>query len=94
MHAQHSTTPQSTAADTLRISLFAGMADAVGRRAVELAWEGGTASTLRSRLAAEFPSIAPLLARSAVAIGNGYITDDAQVPCGADVAIIPPVSGG
>jgi molybdopterin converting factor small subunit len=49
---------------------------------------------LRSRLAAEFPPIAPLLARSAVAIGAGYVTDDSQVPCGADVAIIPPVSGG
>lgn len=94
MHAPHSTTPRSIAADTVRISLFAGMADALGRRSVELAWEGGTASALRSRLAAEFPSIAPLLARSAVAIGDGYVIDEAPVPCGADVAIIPPVSGG
>jgi molybdopterin converting factor small subunit len=29
-----------------------------------------------------------------VAIGDGYVTDDSRVPCGADVAIIPPVSGG
>jgi len=70
------------------------MADAIGTRSVELAWEGGTASALRSRLAAAFPTIAPLLARSTVAIGDGYVTDDSLVPCGADVAIIPPVSGG
>lgn len=94
MHSQRSTTHASTAADTLRISLFAGMADAIGRRAVDLAWQGGTASTLRGRLAAEFPAIAPLLARSAVAIGDAYVDDDSPVPCGADVAIIPPVSGG
>jgi molybdopterin converting factor small subunit len=94
MHAPRSTTPRSTAADKLRISLFAGMADAIGSRSVDLPWEGGTAASLRRRLAAEFPSIAPLLDRSAVAIGDGYVTDDSLVPCGADVAIIPPVSGG
>ena len=93
MHAPRSTTPHP-AADTVRISLFAGMAEAIGRRSVELAWENGTAATLRSRLAAEFPTIAPLLARSAVAIGDVYVGDDARVPCGAEVAIIPPVSGG
>jgi molybdopterin converting factor small subunit len=94
MRAPLSTKSHPAAADTLRISLFAGMADAIGRRSVELAWTGGTAAMLRSRLAAEFPPLAPLLARSAVAIGAGYVTDDSQVPCGADVAIIPPVSGG
>jgi molybdopterin converting factor small subunit len=33
-------------------------------------------------------------ARSAVAIGDAYVTDDAVVPRGALVAIIPPVIGG
>ena len=94
MHAPRSTTPRPAAADTLRVSLFAGMAEAVGRRSVELAWEEGTASALRVRLASEFPAIAALLARSAVAIGDAYVLDDALVPGGADVAIIPPVSGG
>ncbi len=94
MHASRSTSAPAPTADTLRVSLFAGMAAAIGRRSVELAWEGGTAATLRSRLAAECPTIAPLLARSTVAIGDRYVTDDAQVPCDADVAIIPPVSGG
>lgn len=94
MHAPRSPNPHSRPADTLRISLFAGMAAEVGRRSVELAWENGTAATLRGRLASEFPAIAPLLARSAVAIGDAYVSDDTRVPCGADVAIIPPVSGG
>ena len=94
MHASRSPSALPPTADTLRVSLFAGMAATVGHRSVELAWEGGTAASLRSRLAAEFPAIAPLLARSTVAIGDGYVADDARVPCDADVAIIPPVSGG
>ena len=49
---------------------------------------------LRAALAAAEPRIAPLLARSAVAIGNVYARDEADVPPRADVAIIPPVSGG
>lgn len=93
MHAPRSPTPYP-AADTLRIRLFAGMAAATGRRSVELAWTEGTAAELRRRLAGELPAIAPLLARSAVAIGDAYVGDDTPVPSGADVAIIPPVSGG
>ena len=94
MHSPRSTAAQPPATDTLRISLFAGMAAAVGRRTVELAWDDGSAASLRRRLAVEFPAIAPLLARSAVAIGDAYVADDVRVPCGADVSIIPPVSGG
>ena len=37
---------------------------------------------------------ATVMARSAVAIDDAYATDDAVVPAGAAVAIIPPVSGG
>ena len=93
---QPSHTPANTGspANTVSISLFAGMAAAAGGRSLELAWEGGTVATLRSRLAAELPAIAPLLARSAVAIGATYVADTMPVAAGADIAIIPPVSGG
>lgn len=84
----------SAQAGTVRVGLFAGMAEAVGCRMVEIAWTGGTASALRQQLAEEFPAVATLVARSAVAVGDAYITDDAPVPAGAEVAIIPPVSGG
>ena len=40
------------------------------------------------------PAVAGLLDRSAVAIGGRYADDDVPVPVGADVAILPPVSGG
>ena len=79
---------------TLRVALFAGMADAAGTRHAELRWRGGSVADLRAALEAEYPAIGSLLARSAVAIGNRYAADDAEVPAAVDVAIIPPVSGG
>lgn len=82
------------AAGRLRVAVYAGMAEIVGSHAVELPWSGGTVADLRDLLAATEPRIAPLLARSAVAVGNAYARDEADVPPAADVAIIPPVSGG
>ena len=80
--------------EMLRVALFAGMADAAGTRQAEIRWRGGSVADLRVALETAYPAIGTLLARSAVAIGNRYAADDADVPAAADVAIIPPVSGG
>lgn len=86
--------PPNAGPAVLRVALFAGMAEAAGTRAAEIRWRGGDVAELRAALAAAYPAIEPLLKRSAVAIGNRYAADDAEVPATADVAIIPPVSGG
>ncbi|MFN7811342.1 MAG: MoaD/ThiS family protein [Planctomycetia bacterium] len=78
----------------LRVAVYAGMAELVGGRVVEIPWSGGTVADLRAALATAHPRIAPLLSRSAVAVGNAYARDAAEVSPAADVAIIPPVSGG
>lgn len=78
----------------LSISLFAGMAEAAGRRRLEIPWSGGTVADLRAAVALAAPAIVPLLARSAVAVGGRYACDEDAVAAGGDVAIIPPVSGG
>jgi len=83
-----------SAAETLQISLFAGMAELVGARTISLPWRGGTVEDLRRTLAADHPEVAALLARSAVARGAGYVPDDERLVPGDDVAIIPPVCGG
>ncbi len=79
---------------TLRVSLFAGMAEAAGRRTIEVPWHGGTVKDMRQAIIAILPGLEPWLARSAVALGDRYASADEPVPAGADVAIIPPVSGG
>lgn len=83
-----------TQTGSLRVALFAGLAEAVGVRTLVLDWPGGTVADLRRSLVAARPALGPLLARSAVAVTGCYAADDAPVPAGADVAILPPVSGG
>lgn len=78
----------------LRVALFAGVADLAGARVLELPWQGGTVADVRAAAAAACPAAAPLVARSAVAVGGRIAGDDAAVAAGADVAILPPVSGG
>jgi len=89
-------TQQATHAgpDILKIAVFAGLAELAGGRIVEIAWTGGTVAELRRALIAALPETRPLVTRSAVAVGSRYVADDALVPVGADVAILPPVSGG
>jgi molybdopterin synthase catalytic subunit len=82
------------AGPSLRIAVFAGMAELAGGRQIDLPWQGGTVADLRRVLAAAHPPLAPLLARSAVAVGGRYSSDVERVAAGADVAVIPPVSGG
>lgn len=89
----------SPSADTpptsvVRVRLFAGMAEAAGTRWLDVAWRDGTVADLRVALARQCPAIVPLLARSAIAIDGRYAADGAALAAGADVAVIPPVSGG
>jgi molybdopterin converting factor small subunit len=90
------TTPSSTASasPTLRVSLFAGLAAAAGSRYLDLPWRGGMAADVKAAVAAALPAVATLVANSAVAVGNRYVAGDTPIPAAADVAVIPPVSGG
>jgi molybdopterin converting factor small subunit len=82
-------------AASVRVALFAGMAEAAGCRAVEIPWPGGTVAELRAALGRGWPALVPLLDRSAVAVGGRYAADADAVAAGTDdVAVIPPVSGG
>jgi molybdopterin synthase catalytic subunit/molybdopterin synthase sulfur carrier subunit len=84
----------STSPVTLRVKLFAGLAAAAGRRLLELPWQHGTAADLKAAVADALPAVAAVVANSAVAIDNRYVDADTAIPSTADVAIIPPVSGG
>lgn len=79
----------------VRVQLFAVARDLAGRGVVEIELpEGGTVSDLRRALAAEVPSLAPVLPRVLVAVGADYARDSAVLQPGDEVACIPPVSGG
>jgi molybdopterin converting factor small subunit len=86
--------PPPGAGQRLFVTLFAGMAEIVGSRQLEIDWNGGTVADLRREILAARPAIGPLLTRSAVAVSGRYAADEQSIAAGADVALIPPVSGG
>lgn len=55
---------------------------------------GARVRDLRERLAATIPALAALLARSRIAVNAEYAADESVIPPGAELACIPPVSGG
>ena len=85
------------AGQRLVVTLFAGMAEIVGSRQLEIDWNGGTVADLRREILAARPAIGPLLTRCAVAVSFDMDADSIlhrSIAAGTDVALIPPVSGG
>ena len=79
----------------VRVRLFAVARQAAGRDAVELDLpEGASIGDLRRQLGVEIPQLSGLVARMMFAVGTEYADDGAIIPPDADVACIPPVSGG
>lgn len=79
----------------ISIRLFARARDLAGSDVlnVELA-EGATIAELRRRLAADYPALASLLQRSALAVANDFADDSRILSANDEVAVLPPVSGG
>ena len=79
----------------VRVRLFARARDLAGRDAVALELPAGaTVGEVRRRLAVEHPALGPMLGRCALAVNDEFAEDTAPLPAGAEVALLPPVSGG
>lgn len=79
----------------VRLLAFASAVAAVGSPARDWQLAGElTVGDLRRQLATDFPAIAPLLARLAIAVDGTLATAETLVRDGAEVALLPPVSGG
>jgi molybdopterin converting factor small subunit len=79
----------------VQVRLFAVARQLAGRDTVriELA-PGATLGQLRLRLAEAIPELSPVIARMNFALGTEYADDGTVIPPDADLACIPPVSGG
>ena len=78
-----------------RVLLFARAQDLAGARSVTLELpEGTTVADLRRQLAEAQPALAALLERSALAVNGEFAEADMTIPPAAEVALLPPVSGG
>lgn len=79
----------------VRVRLFAVAKQVAGRESVELDLpEGATIGQLREQLGVQVPPLSGIVAQMMFAIGVQYANDQTRIPPGADVACIPPVSGG
>jgi molybdopterin converting factor subunit 1 len=77
------------------VKLFARAKDLVGAETVSVDVPGqATVRDLRQCLASAYPALKSLLARSALAVNNEFAGDSAILPTNAEVALLPPVSGG
>jgi molybdopterin synthase catalytic subunit len=79
----------------LEVRLFAVLRERLGGNSVSVhAPADCTAGELRELLKQRFPNAGELIARSALAVNAEYADDNQLVPASADLALIPPVSGG
>ena len=79
----------------VHVQLFAVARQRAGRHVVEVVLpDGATVADLRSVIAEAVPSLAPLLGSIRFAVNADYADDTTVIPPGADLAAIPPVSGG
>ena len=79
----------------LDVRLFAAARQTAGRDSIDVELpEGTTIGRLRNQLAAEFPQLAGLVQQAMFSIDAEYAADTEEIHPDADVACIPPVSGG
>jgi molybdopterin converting factor subunit 1 len=77
----------------MKVLLFARARDLLGADCIDFE-DAATVGELRRHLMRRFPQAAGLLEKSAFAINDEFAEDAAPIPGGAEVALLPPVSGG
>jgi len=73
---------------------FAAAREAVGAARESLPEPPATVGALRALLLQRHPGLARVLPRCRIAVDEAFAGDDAPLPDGAEVAVIPPVAGG
>ncbi len=81
--------------NAVRVMLFARARELAGAESLSLPIPAAaTVADLRQELIARCPALESLLPRCAVAINGNVAEDAAELPTNAELAILPPVSGG
>lgn len=79
----------------MTVLFFARARDVVGVDAIRVEPPlPRTIGELRRRLVERYPNLAGLLMKSALAVNDEYADDATPIPENAEVALLPPVSGG
>ncbi len=79
----------------VKVLLFAAARDAIGTGALELQLDDSACvGDLRQTLVEQHPALVSLMSRCNVSVDREYSKDDRALYHGAEVGLIPPVSGG
>jgi molybdopterin converting factor subunit 1 len=79
----------------VHVRLFARARDLAGTDSLGLELpDDATVADLRRRLATDYPALAGLLERSALAVESEFAADSRQLRDNEEIALLPPVSGG
>lgn len=79
----------------LTLRLFALAKDLVGQETLSLTVpEPCTVAELRALILEEHPELKEILSRCAIAVDSDFASEDLPLQEGAEIAILPPVSGG
>lgn len=77
----------------IKILLFAGLEEAVGKREITIDENSLTIAELKDKLAVEYSTL-PSLDHVMIAVNEEYVEEDTIIKTNDTVAFIPPVSGG
>ena len=79
----------------IRVQLFAAARQIVGCEELELiVSDGATIAEIESALLAAVPALENIIVSARWAVDAEFVDDDRQVMERAEIALIPPVSGG
>lgn len=79
----------------MRVMLFARARELARSDTIDVELSAGaTAADLRRQLAVQYPALAGLVPRCALAVNGEFAEDVLPVPSDAEIALLPPVSGG
>ena len=79
----------------VEVRLFARARELAGAPSLQVqVHDGIDVATLKAKIGAEYPVLAELLARSAVAVNRTYADNHTPIAAGDEIAVIPPVAGG
>lgn len=79
----------------IKVNLFAAAKDMIGSETVEIVLQdAATVGELKQTLVEKHPSMMDIIEKSAFAVDKEYANDSKPLYHGAEVGLIPPVSGG
>ena len=79
----------------IKVSFFAAVKDLMGAEAMELTLDDeATVGELKQTLVEQHPALMEMVEKSVFSVDQEYVNDEKQLYHGAEVGLIPPVSGG